>query len=124
MSKQAGRFETTTKTKITTEHGTILKVTTYYDEGYTEDNYKIKPKCGVCGEGIECLCYDSFKTAVSNLERGWICSNTVCVIEDTKKSNPDYYEELMKKFKGDQYAVAEEVRENWSELEEGELCSL
>lgn len=124
MSKEAGRFETSTKTKITTEHGTVLKVTVYNDEGYIEDNYKIKPKCSVCGEGIECLCYDSLETAIDNLKREWVCCNANCIVKDTKKSNPNYYEELARKFGDDIDSIADEIRENWPELGEGELCGI
>lgn len=124
MAKGAGRFETSTKTKISTEYGTVLKVTTYYDEGYVEEDYKIKPKCTVCGGGVECLCYDSFETAIDNLKKEWVCCGNICIVEDIKKSNPDYYEELVKKFGDDIDSIADEIRENWPELDEGELCNL
>jgi len=55
-----GRFNTSTKNKLTTKYGKILKVTHYRqrDEEYPDTDYRIRPTCSICGGDVGCVCYN------------------------------------------------------------------
>lgn len=114
---QSGRFETTTKTRIKTKYGTILKVITYDDDpdAYPDVEYKIRPICEYCGRAIECLCFNSencdfpYEDALFNLQRCWICGSNTCLIKYQKESDPEYYSYLHANYNGNRMLIADHL---------------
>lgn len=129
---KSGRFETSTKTKIKTKYGTILKVTTYDGDpdSYPDIEYKIRPICDSCGKPIECFCFNSdnsvfpYEDALSNLQRCWLCGNDDCLIKYKKEDNPELYNHLQANYNGDKKAIADAIADGLSTLDEGEYCNL
>jgi len=131
MSCETGRFETSTKTKIHTEHGTLLKIITYNSDGedstpYTE--YRIRTKCHICGKTMECICFNvcnsdnPFNDAMCNLERYWICGATDCLIANQKEEDMELYVYFAEQYNNDKEAIAECIADQLGCMEEGDLC--
>lgn len=128
---QSGRFETTTKTRINTKYGTILKVTTYGEDpdAYPDVEYKIRPKCHYCEKLIECLCFNSnncdfpYEYALSNLLRCWICDSNTCLIKYQKETDPEYYDTLHANYNGDKQLIADSISDGLGTIEEGGFCN-
>lgn len=135
MNYAAGRFPTSTKTKIKTEWGTILKITTYDpDDGEfpPKEEYKIKPKCQFCGNPVDCYCYnddncdsgmDLFEKALEDLKKKWMCMSTSCIIQGLKEYDPDRYKELKDLYEDDKESIADEIRDNLPDMDGGEGSS-
>ena len=123
---QTGRFDSSTKTKIKTEHGTILKVATYEEDctGPTIE-YKIRGICKYCGDKLDCWCFtdeyfeDPLQEAKDCLVGGFICDEPACVIKSEKKNDPEKLKEFMKMYGEDEYAVRDAIQESWGEWDEG-----
>jgi hypothetical protein len=127
--KDTGRFETTTKDKIITENGKILKVVIYgYEDPHEE--YRIRPKCEFCGEDIGCVCYtydnsnNPFKEAKKGLISNWCCDNIHCIYKYLKKYNREKYNELVSKYGDDEYAIVEELVLDFPEDDDGLFCGI
>ncbi len=127
----AGRFNTETKTKISTEHGTILKVTLYLEDNFVIEEYRIRPKCDECGGDLDCICFNEnnsdkpFEDAIINLKRKWICARPQCQVNYLKKDDPEYYKELFDSYNGNIEEMAQGLLDDMdSDLDEGELCSI
>lgn len=101
------RFDNTTKTKIVTEHGTVLKVDYYDADGEHYIDYKIRPRCSICGKVVDCVCYNEdnsdnpFNTALSSLKTKWTCDNSNCLVEFMEKHNPDLLSQIKKEHGND-----------------------
>ena len=128
MRKTAGRFNTQTQTRISTEHGTILKVMMYLDDGVLID-YRIRPKCSLCGGNVGCVCYNEdnsdapFKEAFTSLMKEWICEKSVCIVNYVKTDDPEYYQDLFEKNKGDVDNMALNISDDVDcDMEDGEFC--
>lgn len=127
MSK-TGRFETSTKTRIKTEFGTILKIIRYSEDSLPEIEYNIRPACAYCGDSVNCLCFNldnsehPFDDALSILEGTWICGKDKCVIAYQKENDPEYYETMNANYNGNEKALADAFSDLMPELEEGDFC--
>lgn len=127
MSK-TGRFETTTKTRIKTKFGTILKIIRYNEDSLPEIEYSIRPVCVYCEEPIGCICFnpdnsdDPFKDALSVLEGRWVCERVKCILRYHEESDPEFYETMKANYNGNEKALAEALSESMPELEEGDFC--
>jgi hypothetical protein len=127
----SGKFNTTIKTKISTPNGNILKITHYRqrDEEEPCDEYKILPKCSICGDGI-CVCYnddnsdDPLKDATEGLLKQWYCEKSHCICEFMKTIDEDRYKELVKKYCGDECAICEALQEEIPENDDGIFCEV
>lgn len=121
-----GRFDTATSTKIRTEHGTVLKVTTFEEDCTRPDiEYKIRGVCKYCGDRLDCWCFteDNFKDplqeATDYLVGGFICDKPECVIKSEKENDPTKVVGLMKMYNDDEYAVRDAIQESWGEWDGG-----
>lgn len=119
-----GSFETITSTKIKTKYGTILKVTKYFPDWHPETEYKIKPKCMICNESLDCMCYQedndfTFEDVVDGLQRGMVCDKPSCVIEFESTNSPENLAEQKKTYKDDEYGLRDAIWETWGEWDDG-----
>lgn len=126
-----GPFDTTTKTKIKTPYGTVLKVTTYeIDNIHPSVEYRTKPKCVICGEVSDCMCYQedndfTFEDAEGGLKIGLICGDPDCVIEYQRENDPVLFIELIKLHGTDPYELRDAIWESWGEWDDGpENCGV
>jgi len=124
----SGRFDTTTKTKIKTPHGTVLKVARYdYDFLQPDIEYKIRGVCRQCGKPTECFCYDesefsnAFESAIEGLRFGFLCDNPQCVIRCEMETNPERVDELIDKYGEDINAICDAIYESWGEWDEAPM---
>ena len=118
---KTGQFESTTKTKIKTEHGTVLKETTYEpgcSELYIE--YKTAPRCSICGDRLDCMCFSSLESATKSFKKG------DCWFKYELGNDPDYVKQLIEEHNGDVDAVKEHLVEVMcdSDVNEGSWCEL
>jgi hypothetical protein len=109
---QSGRFDTSTKTKIKTEHGTILKVVVYEDDCTRPDiEYRIRGICDYCGDKLDCWCFtdeqfkDPLQEATDYLVRGFVCDKPECVIKFEEKNDPEQLKILQANYKDDEYGL-------------------
>ena len=127
MSK-TGRFETSTKTRIKTKFGTILRTARYSEDSFPEIEYTIRPICNYCKESIGCVCFNPdnsenpYEDALSTLEGAWTCGKVKCVLAYQKENDPEYYEIMKANYNGDEEALAEAFSEIMPELEDGDFC--
>ncbi len=128
---KSGRFRSTTKTKIHTLQGTILKITKYKRGSKPRIEFQARPHCIICGKHTDCLCFtkdnsdtDPYESAINGLKRGWLCGSTECLIEYEKRDDFENYERLMKDYKGDRPLIAHAISLRLPEMEEGEFCEL
>lgn len=129
---ESGRFETSTKTKIKTEHGTVLKVVTYGEDCiHPSVEYRIRGICKYCGDKLDCWCFtdeyckNPLQEAKDYLVGGFICDEPTCVIKSMKKNDPEKLKEFMKMYGEDEYAVRNAIQESWGEWDDGpELCGI
>lgn len=125
-----GRFDTTTKTKLTTKYGNILKVINYESEGQEQIDYKIRPTCSICGGDVSCVCYNDdnsnepFDAAINGLQQQWCCEKPHCICEFTKTIWTEKYEELVAKYGNDEHTICEVLREEMSEDDDGIFCEI
>ncbi len=124
-----GRFDTTTKTKLTTKYGKILKVTHFeYCIEYAE--YKIKPTCSICGGDVGCVCYNDdnsdapFDSAIKGLQQEWCCEKSQCICDYVKKNNPKEYKKLTDKYGDDIWSISEVIQEEWGDYGEDIFCGV
>ena len=124
-----GRFNTITKNKIKTGYGIILKVT-HYEDGDIYEDYKIRPKCGICGGNVGCICFnddnsnDPLETAIESLQKTWSCEKSHCICEYLKNYSPDKYKELVKIYGNDEGSIAEELSEEYIDGGEDIFCEV
>ena len=117
MSNTSGQFETTTKVKINTPQGNILKVAHYEIDEEPYDEYKVRQKCSVCGESTICLCYndnnsdDPLQSAIDSFSKEWCCDKVHCIYEYIKKNLLDKYEELRAAYNNDESAMVESLQD-------------
>jgi hypothetical protein len=117
MTRNSGRFETTTKIKINTPHGSILKVVHYEIDEEPHDEYKVRQKCSICNGSTICLCYndnnsdDPLQSAIDSLSRKWYCDKVHCICEYIKKNLPDKYEELRAAYNNNESAMVESLQD-------------
>lgn len=127
MSK-TGRFETSTKTKIRTPHGTILKTVTYDGESRPFVEYNIRPICKYCKNPVGCVCFNvdnsdhPYEDAVSVLQGPWICVKIDCLLQYHKEDDPEYYACVESNFSGNKKEMAIIFSDTMPELEEGDFC--
>lgn len=131
MSMTSGRFDTSTKTKIKTPYGTVLKVTRYEEDSNPDIEYKVRPKCIHCKKADECYCFNegdyenALESATELLQFGMVCDTPLCVIKQGLDNNPDKTNELILKYGDDVYAIADELWEFWGEWDEApEECGV
>jgi len=131
MYINSGRFNTTTKVKIETPYGVILKVTNYpvCEDSYEE--YKIRPKCAICGEKALCMCFtydnsdDPEQDAIDNLQRDFTCEKPNCICKSFKKIEPEVYVKLEKKYGDDIWSICEKLQEKYyTEDDDGIFCEI
>lgn len=132
--KNSGRFETTTKVKIPTPFGVVLKVTIYnIDEEPIEPiiEYRIRPKCAICGENAPCMCfsYDNFdnpeQESIDTLQKELTCEKSHCICETFKKMMPEEYTRLEKEHGGDVLSICEALQEKYyTEADDGLFCEV
>lgn len=125
-----GRFDTSTKTKIKTPYGTILKVSRY-EEDCTEPDieYKVRLVCTYCKELVDCYCFNdddyelgnAFEEATELLQFGMVCDNPQCVIKRGLDNEPDATNALILKYGEDVYAIRDAIWESWGEWDEGPM---
>ena len=123
---ESGRFDTSTKTKIRTKHGTILKVVTYEEDctGPTIE-YRIRGICKYCGDKLDCWCFtdeyfeDPLQEAKDSLVGGFICDEPACVIKSEKENDPEQLKILQANYKDDEYGLRDAIQESWGEWDEG-----
>jgi hypothetical protein len=126
----SGKFDTSTKTKLTTKFGKILKVTSYESEGQEFVEYRIKPKCSYCGGDVGCVCYhddnsdEPYDAAIRGLQTGWICEKVDCIITYLKENNPEHYTELTKEFGDDKLSIVEYLQEQMCEDNSEIFCEV
>ena len=126
----SGKFNTTTKIKISTLNGNVLKVTNYnvYEEPYEE--YKIRPKCSICGGDVGCICYNydnsdnPAEDATDGLLKRWCCEKAHCICEFLKDYNPEKYKELVKKYGDDEWSISEVLQEEFVDNDENIFCEV
>ena len=124
------QFETTTKVKIKTEWGTILKVTHYSPEFEPYNEYKINPKCMMCGRNIGCMCFDwdnsesPYQAAIEHLMSTWICNLEKCVFESAKSDDPEYFDDMYEIFKGDKRKLLQHLQFKDGNVSESNFCSI
>ncbi len=127
--KKSGRFDTSTKTKILTEFGTILKVDIYKD-GYHFEEYRIRPVCSHCNGKMDCVCYsednceEPYEYAIGDLQKRWTCTKPDCVVDYVRTDDPEYYKDLIAKHGNDKWSMAQDIMDDWSEMDEGEFCNI
>lgn len=121
-----GPFDTSTKTKIKTPYGTILKVSRYeVGFGRPETEYKIHGKCSYCGADMGCWCFeedncdDPIQEATDCLRGGFVCESPTCVIACKMNDDPDFVAELRDKYSDDEDSIMDEIMESWGELDGG-----
>ena len=130
-----GRFDTITRTKITTPYGIILKVTRYEEDSNPDVEYKVRPNCYYCKEPLDCYClndndYDddyenAFEEATELLQLGLVCDNPHCIIKQGLDSNPDTTNALILKYGEDVWSIADAIQESWPEWDEcPEMCGV
>jgi len=116
MSRNSGRFETTTKIKISTPYGNILKVTHYDVDEEPHNEYKMRPKCSICGGNVNCVCYNDnnsdepLQSAIDAFQKEWCCEKIHCICEFMKSTYTDMYEELKAKYGDDEWSIVESLR--------------
>ncbi len=121
---QAGRFDSTTKTKIKTQHGTLLKVTLYEEDCLPQVEYKIYGVCRQCGGPVGCFCYDesefsdAFNHAILGMRFGFLCEKTECAIRSEMEINPERVEALIEKYGNDKCSIRDKIYELWSGWDE------
>ena len=126
---ETGRFETTTKTKIRTPNGTIIKIVRYPEDSEPFTEYNIRPICAICKEPIECLCFnlnnsdEPREDALNNLQHEWVCSGVECQLKYMKEDNPEQYERIKEVCEGDEYRMSNMISDLMPELEDGDFCS-
>lgn len=125
---KSGKFDTTTKTKIHTEHGTILKVTIYdADERNYITEYRIKPKCDICGGDVGCVCFhednsdNPYRDAFEHLIKRWLCDKAHCICTFMKDSS--IYKKLEEKYGDDEWSIAEALQEEMQYDGEDIFCA-
>lgn len=117
IEMSSGSFETTTRTKIKTAFGTVLKLTRYNPHGEPEVEYWARPKCTYCKTVTECLCYSEFDyydalgRATELLQMGTVCENPQCVIKCALRCDPEWTELLIRKHGVDVYAIRDAIWE-------------
>jgi len=123
---QTGRFDTSTKTRIKTKHGTVLKVVTYKEDCTRPDiEYRIRGICKYCGDKLDCWCFtdeyfdDPLQEATDCLVGGFICDEPACVIKSEKENDPKKLKELMKRYGEEESAVRDAIQDSWGEWDEG-----
>lgn len=121
-----GPFDTTTKTKIKTKYGTVLKVTTYeVDCTHPDVEYKIKSTCKYCGEKLDCWCFtednfdDPLHEAIDYLTIAFACDRPKCVIEYERQNDPEQLKKLQANYKDDEYGLRDVIWESWGEWDDG-----
>lgn len=129
---QFGRFKNTTKTKIKTQRGTILKVTTYDGAHYSypEMEYKVKSACSICGADMGCLCFNSdnsddpYNDAVSCLKIYWVCDKDDCLIDFMKNDDPEHYGIICEVHAGNKKAITNAISDQLGSLDCGDYCNI
>ena len=126
-----GRFDTITRTKITTPYGIILKVTRYEEDSNPDTEYKVRPVCTYCKEPLDCYCLNdsdyenAFEEATELLQLGLVCDNPHCIIKQGLDSNPDTTNALILKYGEDVWSIADAIQESWPEWDEcPEMCGV
>lgn len=126
---KSGRFESSTKTRIHTPYGTIIKITTYPEDSEPFTEYNIRPICAICKEPIECLCFnfnnsdEPHKEALKQLQCEWVCTGVECRLKYMKGDDPEQYKIIKEVCEGDAYRMSNTISDLMPELEEGEFCS-
>lgn len=119
-----GRFDTSTKTKIKTPFGTVLKVIRYEEDSNPDVEYKARPICSYCKTPMDCYCYndgdfeDALEKATELIQFGMVCDNPQCVIKMEKVRNPENLERLEGKYPDDEYGLRDAIQESWPECDE------
>ena len=128
----SGRFDTTTKTKIKTPYGTVLKVAHYdYDFTLPDIEYKIKGVCKRCGASIGCYCFnedkydDALGNAIEALQFGFLCDNPQCIIRYEMDYNPENADKLIQMYGEDVKGISNAIQSTWPIWEEApEECKV
>ena len=126
---ETGRFESTTKTRIHTSDGTIIKTVRYPEDSEPFIEYNIRPICTICKEPIECLCFnldnsdEPREDALNNLQYKWICSGVECRLKFMKEDDPEKYKEIEELCNGEAYLMSNMISDLMPELEDGDFCS-
>ncbi len=130
MSINSGRFETSTKVKISTPNGNVLKVTHYPIDEEPFDDYRIRPKCEFCGGDVGCVCYsegeydNSLSEATDGLLRDWCCEKIDCLYKALEKYNPDKLTSLKLTYGDDKWSIVDAMMEDFPEDDYGIFCEV
>jgi hypothetical protein len=108
----------TTKTKIKTQHGTILKVTTYEYGEQPDIEYKVRTHCVRCGCDTGCLCFQesegySIKDVIAYAPYELLCDKNECIIEFESQHDPELLKILQDKYKNDEIGLAQAIEDSW-----------
>lgn len=126
----SGRFNTTTKVKISTQFGTILKVTHYNIDEDPYDEYRIRPKCSKCGGDVGCVCYnynnsdDPEQSAIDGLQSRWVCDKIHCLYEYMKEYTPEKYNKMKAIYGDDEWSIVEALQDEMQEDDNGIFCEV
>ena len=128
----SGKFNTSTKNKLTTKYGKILKVTHYEsDEAYPIMEYKIRPICSICGGDVGCVCYNNdnsddepYDAAIKGLQQKWCCEKSHCICEFMKEYNSEKYKKLVKKYGNDEQSISDNLLEEFVDSGEDIFCEV
>lgn len=131
MSRNSGRFETTTKVKVSTPNGNVLMVNHYPVDEEPFVDYRIRPKCSICGGNAPCMCfgYDNFddplEEATESLLKEFVCENPHCICKIYKKIKPEEYKKLKKKYGDDVWSICEKIAKRYfTEDDDGLFCEV
>ena len=129
MIYKSGKFDNTTKVKIETPYGNILKVTHYHIGEEPYDEYKVRPKCAICGGKALCMCFSDDNSdnpeqeAIDSLQRDFTCEKPHCICEIFKRIRPEEYAKLEMTFGNDIWSICEELQEKYyMEDDDGLFC--
>jgi len=126
----SGRFNTTTKVKLSTPNGSVLKVTNYLVDEEPFDDYRIRPKCEFCGGDVGCVCYsvheytDPLIEATEGLLKDWCCEKIDCLYKALEKYNPDKLKSLKLTYGDDKQSIVDALMEEFTDDDTNLFCEV
>ena len=127
----SGRFDNTTKTKIKTPYGTVLKVTRYEEDSNPDTEYKARPVCTYCKEPVDCYCFNdsdyenALEEATELLQLGLVCDNPQCIIKQGLDNNPELTNQLIFNYGEDVWSISNAIQESWPDWDGGpDFCGV
>ena len=125
-----GRFDTITKTKITTPYGIILKVTRYEEDSNLDVEYKVRPVCVHCHQPLDCFCFNDdnsdfpYEDALYNLKMSWVCERYECLSKYMLEFDPELFGVLCTRHKGDKLKISDSIYDQLGVVGAGDFCGV